>query len=123
MITNRSVLNLIRNAINCGWSQEDRKVIIQETWSEIRELSVTMLDEAILIGMKFISVFFFFKSFVYALIKRERRRCAQPDGDVEGDMRPTHLLMIYCIQFFFFFLFGNVEPRNECFDFRSLSHD
>lgn len=101
MITNRSVLNLIRNAINCGWSQEDRKVIVQETWSEIRELSVTMLDEAILIGTTLIPEFFFFKSFIYALIKRKWRRCAQPDGDVEGDMRPTYLLMIYCIQFIF----------------------
>lgn len=47
----RSVLNLIRNAINCGWSHDDRHAIVQEMWSEIRELCVNLLDDAALIGI------------------------------------------------------------------------
>lgn len=50
MISNRSVLNLIRNAINCGWSHEDRHSIVEELWDEIRELAVNLLDEARIIG-------------------------------------------------------------------------
>ncbi|KZS11338.1 F-box only protein 47 [Daphnia magna] len=46
----RSVLNLIRNAINCGWSHDDRQAIVQEMWNEIRELCVNLLDDAVLIG-------------------------------------------------------------------------
>lgn len=49
-ISYRSVLNLIRNAINCGWSHDDRQAIVQEMWNEIRELCVNLLDDAVLIG-------------------------------------------------------------------------
>nr|CAH0101723.1 unnamed protein product [Daphnia galeata] len=46
----RSVFNLIRNAINCGWGTEDRQTIVQELWSDIRDMSVNLLDDAVMIG-------------------------------------------------------------------------
>ena len=43
----RSLFNLIRNAINCGWSTEDKQTLVQELWSDIREYSETLLELAI----------------------------------------------------------------------------
>lgn len=44
------MFNLIRNAINCGWGTEDRQTIVQELWSDIRDMSVNLLDDAVMIG-------------------------------------------------------------------------
>jgi len=46
----RSVFNLIRNAINSGWGTEDRRIVVQELWSDIREMCATLLDDAVIIG-------------------------------------------------------------------------
>lgn len=44
------MLNFIRNAINCGWTLDDRNTIIEEIWNEIREMAGTLLEEARLMG-------------------------------------------------------------------------
>lgn len=46
----RSVFNLIRNAINCGWGSDERRTMVQELWSDIREMCSTLLDDAVMIG-------------------------------------------------------------------------
>ncbi|XP_046646984.1 uncharacterized protein LOC124337021 [Daphnia pulicaria] len=46
----RSVFNLIRNAINCGWGTDERRTMVQELWSDIREMCSTLLDDAVMIG-------------------------------------------------------------------------
>lgn len=50
MLSSMTLLTFIRDAVNAGWSHDDRLVIIRETWSEIKEISGNLLDEAILVG-------------------------------------------------------------------------
>ena len=53
VIDSRSVLSFMRNALNCDWDAQQRELIIETLWTRIQEISINLLDDALISGNPF----------------------------------------------------------------------